>query len=114
MTGKRYGYNDHEDGTTVLWESSDGEPFLHIAEIKDWEAFIRWIYVGKSDAWERGRHDAVELYNTGYSYALRAADYPQNPYLTPVPPRMNGETTVATSNATGLNQAPSSAGPSDG
>lgn len=49
----RYGFSPEPDDTPesniVLWRTSDGEPFTHIAIILDWAAFEKFMHDQRAD-----------------------------------------------------------------
>jgi hypothetical protein len=63
----RYGFSEYPDHMSILWETSDVKPFVHVAQIWDDAAFQRFL--AARDA-ERDERVKAELWDSGWAHTM--------------------------------------------
>lgn len=56
----RYGFSDYPDHMSILWETSNAKPFVHVAQIWDDAAFQRFLAAHDAELTERVRAEQRE------------------------------------------------------
>ena len=73
----RYGFSDYPDHMSILGETSNAKPFVHVAQIWDDAAFQRFLAAHDAELTERVRSETLKAAAADFARAAHAGIEPE-------------------------------------